>query len=1024
MKKRYFTLVVRRLYLVLLAVGVSAPVAFGQYFGRNKAQYKKLNFEVLETPHFEIYHYLRNKNVPNELGQASERWYTWHSKILGHRFKQQNPLIFYNHHADFQQTTVISGLLGTGTGGVTEGLRNRVIMPLTASNQQTDHVLGHELVHAFQYDMLLNNDSTSANNLNNIPLWMVEGLAEYMSIGRVDAHTAIWMRDAVLNKDIPSVDDLYRKQHLYFPYRYGQALWAYIAGLYGDNIISPLFRATGKYGVTRGMLLTLGSDDKGISRAWKNALTDYYTPFMKDTTAVVGKRLISEKNGGQMNVSPALSPDGKYVAFISERNVISTDLYIADAQTGKIIKRISNNFQRSHIDEISFLEAAGTWSPDSKQFASIIFSKGRTNLLVLDIARGRTVREIEIPGVEYINNAAWSPDGRSILISGLVEGRSDLYLYDLNTKKVENLTNDAHSDLQPAWSADGRQIVFASDRGGAERINLGGYSAYRLSTLNLATRQVNVLDVFSGADNLNPQFGPDNDRIYFLSNADGLRNLYEYNLAEKQVYRLTNYFTGISGITAFSPALSVSTQTGQMVYNVLRNRQYNVYGANVNQFTRQPVAANQVNLAAATLPPADKLVNDLVGNNIRTQARNKLADSTAFTTRAYDPKFELSYIGGSAGGGTATYRGQGPVAAGGVATLFTDILNNHQVMGAVQLNGEIYDLAGQVAYLNQKRKFKWGASIGHIPYVYGGAFYAQDTIKVGDGQMEVLNSGLVLQRMFQDQVALFGSYAFSQTKRFEVSTSFARYSNRVDIYNTYYDALGRYVGEDREKGESAPGFNLGQTNIAFVGDNSTSGVTSPLNGHRFRFDIGRTYGGINYNTILADYRKYWFTRPVGFALRAMHYGRYGGDAERMFPLYLGNEYFVRGYNNASFRGDMTPDENSLSINQVIGSRLAVANAEVRLPFSGPERLSLIKSGFLFSDLVFFADGGLAWSKGDEVSMSAKTANRNMHFPVYSTGASLRINLFGYIIVEPYYAIPLQRNGFQPNFGFFLSGGGF
>jgi hypothetical protein len=364
------------------------------------------------------------------------------------------------------------------------------------------------------------------------------------------------------------------------------------------------------------------------------------------------------------------------------------------------------------------------------------------------------------------------------------------------------------------------------------------------------------------------------------------------------------------------------------------------------------------------------------------------------------------------------------VAAGGVATLFTDILNNHQVMGMAQLNGEIYDLAGQVAYLNQKNKIKWGASLSHIPYVYGGAFYAQDTIQVGNEQRQVLNSGLALQRMFQDQVALFSSYALSQTKRFEANTSFARYSNRVDIYNNYYDGFGRLIRQDRERGESAPGFNLGQTSIAFVGDNSTSGVTSPLSGHRFRFDVGRTYGGINFNTVLADYRKYWFTRPVGFAFRAMHYGRYGGDAERMFPLYLGNEYFVRGYNNGSFRGDMRPDGNSLSINQVVGSRLAVANAEVRLPFTGPERLSLIKSGFLFSDLVFFADGGLAWSKGDQVSLNSGTTNRNVHFPVYSTGASLRINLFGYLIVEPYYAIPLQRNGFQPNFGFFLSGGGF
>ena len=1024
MKKSYFTSLLRLCCLLVLALGMSASVAFGQYFGRNKAQYKKLDFEVLETPHFEIYHYFKNTQLPNRLGQASERWYNWHSQILDHRFKQQNPVIFYNHHADFQQTAVISGLLGTGTGGVTEVLRNRVILPVTASNEQTDHVLGHELVHAFQYDMMLHNDSTDANNLNNIPLWMVEGLAEYMSIGRVDAHTAMWMRDAILHNDIPSVDDLTRKQHLYFPYRYGQALWAYIAGIYGDNIIAPLFRATGKYGTRMGMLRVLGSDDRAISKMWKNALIDYYTPFMQDTTAVVGKRIVSAENGGRMNISPALSPDGKYVAFISERNVISTDLYIADAQTGEIIRQISNNFQRSHIDEISFLESAGTWSPDSKQFASVIFAKGRTNLLIVDVEKGRTIREISIPGVEYINNAAWSPDGQRILISGLVEGRSDLYLYSIKDKIVQNLTNDAHSDLHPAWSADGKQIVFSSDRGTAARINLGGYSSYRLCTLDVATRKITVLDIFPHADNLNPQFGPQNSSIYFLSNADGLRNLYEYNLQQNQVFRLTNYFTGISGITAFSPAMSISAGTGQVVYNILRNRQYNLYRANLSQFNRQPLNLSQAAFTAATLPPGNKLANDLVGRNITHQARIPLADSTGFTTRAYEPKFQLSYVGGSIGGGASTFRGQGPVAAGGVATLFTDILNNHQVMGALQLNGEIYDLAGQVAYLNQKHKIKWGASISHIPYVYGGAFYSQDTIQVGNERREALNAGLVLQRTFEDQAALFSSYALSQTKRFEASTSFSRYSNRVDIYNTYYDALGRFIGENREKGESLPGFNLGQTNIAFVGDNATSGVTSPLTGHRYRFDVGRTYGGINFNTVLADYRKYFFTRPVGFAFRAMHYGRYGAGADRLFPLYLGNEYFVRGYNNNSFRNDISADNNSLSINQLIGSRLAVANAEVRLPFTGPERLSLIKSGLLFSDLVFFADGGLAWSKGDKVSMNSGSSNRNIHMPVYSTGASLRINLFGYIIVEPYYAIPLQRNGFQPNFGFFLSGGGF
>jgi hypothetical protein len=364
------------------------------------------------------------------------------------------------------------------------------------------------------------------------------------------------------------------------------------------------------------------------------------------------------------------------------------------------------------------------------------------------------------------------------------------------------------------------------------------------------------------------------------------------------------------------------------------------------------------------------------------------------------------------------------MAAGGVSTLFTDILNNHQVMGALQINGEIYDFAGQFAYLNQKKKIHWGVGISHIPYLSGGQFYRPDTIQIGNEKVEVMNAGLVYQRTFEDQLSLFAAYPLSQTFRFEGSASFARYSYRVDVYNNYYNSFGQRLGQDREKMDAPPGFNLGQASVAMVGDNSVSGVTSPLSGHRYRLDVGRTIGAVKFNTVLADYRKYFFARPVGFAFRGMHYGRYGGDSDRMFPLYLGNELFVRGYNNGSFLNQVSADNTGLGINQLVGSRMAIANAEMRIPFTGPERLSLIKSGFFFSDLVLFADGGLAWSKDDKVAFNWRAKSPNVHIPVYSTGASLRINLFGYLIVEPYVAVPFQREGFKPNFGFFLSGGGF
>src|SRR5688572_2254765 len=187
--------------LIIIVFCYSIPLQ-AQYFGRNKVNYTEFDFKVLQTPHFEIYHYLNNTTNRNRLAQSSEQWYQMHSAIFKDTFENRNPLLIYSTHAEFQQTRAIEGQIGVGTGGVTEALKNRVVMPFMESNAQTDHVLGHELVHAFQY--LLIQDTFNLNAVGNIPLWMVEGLAEYMSIGPADAHTAIWLRSGVANNKLPT----------------------------------------------------------------------------------------------------------------------------------------------------------------------------------------------------------------------------------------------------------------------------------------------------------------------------------------------------------------------------------------------------------------------------------------------------------------------------------------------------------------------------------------------------------------------------------------------------------------------------------------------------------------------------------------------------------------------------------------------------------------------------------------------------------------------------------------------------
>jgi hypothetical protein len=387
---------------ILFFILVSVISVQAQYFGQNKVRYKNEDFKVLQTPHFEIYYYIKNDKLLKKFAQDAETWYKMHQEVFRDTFLKKNPIILYSNHPDFQQTTALNGEIGIGTGGVTEALKNRVVMPVLDIGSQTRHVLGHELVHAFQYHTLLERDSISLENIGNTPLWMVEGMAEYLSVGKKDAFTSMWMRDALLNRDIPSLKDL-TNSNKYFPYRYGQAFWTFIGSLYGDTTIVPLFKSTARFGYEAGIRYTFGYDDRTLSGLWKNSIEQHYRPLLKADSSQIkisGVKIIDNKNAGNMNVAPSISPDGKYLSFLSEKDLFGIDLFLADAKTGKILRKLSSQVSNSHIDDYNFIESAGAWSPDSKQFAFSIFSSGKNQMLIIDVSNGNTISQTPMGRVE------------------------------------------------------------------------------------------------------------------------------------------------------------------------------------------------------------------------------------------------------------------------------------------------------------------------------------------------------------------------------------------------------------------------------------------------------------------------------------------------------------------------------------------------------------------------------------------------------------------------------------------------
>ncbi len=1001
-------------YLVILAGSLLLNSnANAQYFGRNKPGYQKFKFDVVQTPHFELYHYLKNDSMINAISIWSEKWYQMHQKVFRDTFDLKNPIILYSNHADFQQTNTISGLIGAGTGGVTEALKNRVIIPVAPSVAQTDHVLGHELVHAFQYHMFLKGTRSRDFSLNNVPLWMIEGMAEYLSKGSVDPHTSMIMRDAVLNNDFPSLKQL-TLEPKYFPYTYGQAFWAMAAKTWGDAIIVPLLRNTASLGFDRAADSLLKVNSVTLSGMWKSATELHYGKFLKNRTdSVRGRKIISDNNSGEMNISPSVSPDGKYIAFFSEKDLFTLDLYLADTEKGKIIRKLSSVVRNDEIDDYSFIESSGTWSPDGSRFAFVIFSKGVNKMAILDVKKKKIIDELTIDGVPSFTNPAWSPGGNQIIVSGTVNGITDLYLYTLNNGKVEKLTDDFTAELHPSWSSDGSNIVFAKERPifGENQRNY----AFNIGIMDLENRSVSILDVFNNSKNMNPVFSQDDRDIYFLSDADGFRNLFRYNTETGKLYRLTEYMTGISGITEFSPAISIARNNGQIAYNYFYGDKYHIYMAKDEMFRAVEFDKNYFNYEAAILPPANvsNTANKVDLTLYEPEENTKISVDSLKETR-YKPKFKLDYISNNANIGVSTglYRNN---LGGSVNMIFSDMVGNNQIFSSLSLNGEIYDFGGQGAYLNQAGKIKWGAAVSHIPYLTGGMFLTSDSLSYNDDLVPVDNLVIDYFRIFEENISLFAAWPLSQTRRFEATASTSWYHYRIDRFNNYYLTNGVAVGGSREKVPGPAGRNFQQISFAYVEDNSFSGMASPMQGHRQRFQVEKYFGDADVYTTLFDYRKYFYIKPFSLAFRLYNFNIFGKDSENgtLPQLYLGNPWYIRGYENVY--STASPENNNFNLTWLTGSRIAVANAEFRIPFSGPERLALIKSKYLLTDFNVFFDAGMAW--GGNANMSGfepvmTEVGNSSGKPIMSTGVSLRINVLGAMILEPYYAFPLQNGGFR------------
>ena len=994
-----------RLAILAVAALLAAPPAVsaqGDYFGQNKVQYRTFDFKVLKTEHFDIYYYLEEEAAARIASRMAERWYGRISQLLAHDLRGRQPLILYASAPHFRQTNTIQGGIGEGTGGVTEAFKRRIVLPFAGPLEATDHVIGHELVHAFQYDITGTDVNSNTAGALALPLWFIEGMAEYLSIGPVDPHTAMWMRDATRREKLPAIDDL--EDPRYFPYRYGHALWAFIGGKYGDKSIASLLRAGAvARGYKEAFQAVLGVSSEELTALWHAAEFEAYRPVAEATKlagALSRPVIVNEEKGTRLNVSPELSPDGSRFMFFSERDLFSVDLYLAETATGKVIRKITDTATDQHFESLQFLGSAGAWEPSGARFVVPAISKGKGVLAILNVNNGKRERTIEVEGADEVLNPTWSHDGKRIAFSGLVGGLNDLFVYDLEANTLKRLTNDPFAEMDPAFSPDGRSIAFATDRF-TTKLDVLDIGEPRIAVLDVESGAVREVGGFAGSKNIGPQWTSDGRSLFFLSDRQGVTNVYRLAVDGGTPLQLTNLVTGVSGITALSPAMSSSG--GRVIFSAYEDDGYNVYAL---ETPAQLAGTAPIDLPgnAGVLPPRTTAVG-AVAALLNNPAESLPPESAAAVEEEeYKPKLGLDFAGQpTVGVGVDPF---GAYAAGGVAFVFSDMLGNHTLSTSAQVTSRFDEFGGSVFYLNKKHRWNWGLGLDQTPYVSRGY---QSGIIVENGQQFFRQDEYRILQTDRSASGLI-SYPFSRALRIEGSGGFRQIGLKQDVRSQTFDIqTGQLVSQTEEELGSYPNLNLGQFSTALVYDTSIFGVTSPIRGSRSRLEYSQNAGSLTFSGVLAEGRTYLMPiRPVTFAFRGMMFGRFGPDAEneRLPALFLGYPGLVRGYDQGSFEAQecgVQLNGSCPAFDRLIGSRIGVFNAEMRMPLwslFGGENFY----GPLPVEIALFSDTGVAWTQNTRPGF-----NNSDREPVSSFGVALRANVFGFAVAEIDYVKPWQRD---------------
>jgi len=978
------------------------------YFGKNKVQYKNFDWYFIQTENFDIYYYKDEYHLAEFAADVLEDAYQKVKEELRYDLSKRVPVILYNSHNDFQQTNVISQLIEEGVGGFTETFKNRIVVPFTGSYEDFRHVLHHELTHAVIFDMIYGNlmgSLLSRQYLFQLPLWFAEGYAEYSSRGGWDIQADMILRDGTINGYLAPLD----QTGGYLVYKEGQSAIGYIVRKYGEEkLYEILNKGKTELSMDKALKSAIGVDTRGLSEEWMKFLRKEYWPEIASRSEPkdFAKQLTDHtRDGSYMNERPAFSPQGDRLAIFSDRSDY-TEVYIISAIDGKVIERLVKGERSGDLESLHSYVSGLSWSSDGQSLAFVSKSKGEDVLCLINVKGKKIYRKLYFD-LDAMRSPSWSPDGGKIAFVGIKNGKTDIYLCDLETQKATKLTDDYYDNEDPSFSPDGKFIAFSSDRpisSFEDSVNYkyGHYNLY-LYDLNLQKIIPFTPLTENQSNNTSPTWSPDGRKICFVSDRNGIYNLYVLDLDSSVTFPITNVLSG-----CFYPSWSKDGE--KIAFSAFQKGGWDIFLLKEikpvlqegDSLTKTPYLLTLEAGTISTEPDTAQSEGSRFAGEEETEKKkldftsyvfkagqsdlDSLADlleektvekkdtlttklpSGEYAQKKYKLKFSPDLVSGGLSYDTFFgFRGQSLIA-------ISDMFGNHTFILATDLVNTIDQSNFQLFYLYKPKRINYGVGILHTKYYYIDSY----------------------DRLFSDRV--YGALGY-------MSLPFSKFT-RADVDLTHISVDRKYYDppyQDRS-------VKVFLASLSLINDTVIWGYTGPVNGSRSLFSYEYapyiTPKYISYGAAIMDYRRYWhFKKRYNFTFRLTGGFSHGQDKKRFFlggisnwvgPS-LGSED-IYGINDLYFGNVITPLR-GYKYFDVEGTKFFLTNLELRYPFVEHfvMRFPLPLSIHYINGALFY-DMGAAWDENRKFKGGTSKGGSRLKDIKAGFGFGARANL-GFLVLR-------------------------